>query len=110
MKEMMVAIAISKTLLNMSFLAETICTTHSNQPRGIVMSASMNDLVVSLFFFSKKVTMGIPVETDNTDESSTHSTDQDRLPPRIVDRSSHEDIQVPRSIINRDFVVYHIPI
>jgi len=45
---MMVAMAISNTLLNMSFRAEIICTIHNNQPRGIVIKASMNDLIMSV--------------------------------------------------------------
>lgn len=59
MNEMMVAIAISNTLLNMSFLAEIICTTHNSQPRGIVMSASMKELGCQRSFGPKRPNVGV---------------------------------------------------
>lgn len=109
MNEMIVAIAISKTLLNMSFRADMIWTTHNNHPNGIVMRASMNELIISdrPEHIDKNT---LPIETNNTDESTTHSTNQDRLPPGIIDWSSHENIQISRSIINRDLVMDDIPV
>lgn len=54
--------------------------------------------------------MDLPIETNNTDESTTHTTNQDRLPPRIVHRGSHQYIQILGRIIDRYLVMDHIPV
>jgi len=89
-----------------------ICTIHNNQPRGIVIKASMNDLIMSVMPASVFGVEGqdVPIEPNDTDESTTHSTNQDGLPPRIVNGGSHQNIKVFRGIIHRDLVVYDLNI
>lgn len=72
----------------------------------------MNDLIMSVMPASVFGVEGqdVPIEPYNTDESTTHSTNQDGLPPRIVNRGSHQNIQILGRIIHRDLVVYDLDV
>ena len=53
---------------------------------------------------------GSPIEGDDGDESGAQSSNDQGLPPIVVDRGGHQNVQLLSSLIDRYLVMYDIPI
>jgi hypothetical protein len=69
----------------------------------------MNDLQISTGLAHTDIKSS-PVETDDSDKGRTESTDNERLPPVVIHRAGHQDIQILARLLDRHLVVNNVPV